>query len=112
MSVKVRIPSKKLRQEFILTCELWGLQKGADLLSKHYGIRRMRVVLDGRRTGNGDLASYHKNKAYFSRKGLNKSNLLHEFYHFLLEKKNIEMPARTEEKEANDYAKGFLKASK
>ena len=33
--MKIRLPSKKLRQEFVLTCELKGLQKGIDLCKKN-----------------------------------------------------------------------------
>ena len=107
--MKVRIPPKRVREEFVLTCELKGSQKGINLLSEHYGVKRMRVILDGRKVGNGDLACYCRNKAHFSRKGLNRRNLLHEFYHHLLEAKGIEIPTRIEEKEANNYTKEFLK---
>lgn len=107
--MKVRVPPKRVREEFILTCELKGSQKGIDLLSEHYGVKTMKVILDGRRVGNGDLGCYYRNKAYFSRKGLNRRNLLHEFFHHLVETQGIEMPARTEEKGANSYAKAFFK---
>ena len=105
----VKIPPKRVREEFALACKLRGYQRGIDLLSAYYCVKKMKVVLDGRRVGNGDLACYHRNKAYFSRKGLNESNLLHEFCHFLLEKKSFEMPVGTEEREANNYAREFLR---
>ena len=107
--MKVRVPSKRVREEFFLTCELKGNQKGIDLLSEHYGIRRMKVVLDGRKVGYSNLACYQGNKAFFSRKSLNKRNLLHEFYHHIIIETGIELPERVEEKEANNFAKEFLK---
>lgn len=33
---------------------------------------------------------------------------MHEFYHFLMDIKGLEMSEREEEKEANNYAKRFL----
>jgi len=52
----IKIPSKKIRERFLLIYELEGCQKAVDFLTKYYGVRRMRIVLDGRRVGNGDIA--------------------------------------------------------
>lgn len=67
----------------------------------------MRIILDGRKVGNGDLAVYFENKAYFTKRGLNKRTILRELYHYLIEKRNLDLPLRSEEKEANSYVKKF-----
>jgi hypothetical protein len=75
----------------------------------------MRVILDGKRVGtrkgNGWLACYSQNKAYFTKRGLNKRTVLHEFYHHLVEIKGLELPERIEEKQANSYSSEFVKKS-
>lgn len=106
--MKVKIPSKKIREEFVLTCELKGCQKAVDFLAEYYRVRRMRVILDGKRVGNGDVACYFENKAYFTKKGLNKRNALHEFYHHLVDANGLKMPLRSEERGANEYARKCL----
>ena len=69
----------------------------------------MKIILNGRKVGNGDSACYFKNKAYFKKRGLRKRTVLHEFYHHLIDAKGLEIPVRREEKEANSYAKDFLR---
>jgi hypothetical protein len=103
------IPRKRVREKFLLTYELEGCQKGVDFLTRYYGIRRMKIVVDGRRVGNGDIACYENNRAYFTKRGLNKHNVLHELYHHLVYVNGLDMPKRMEEKDANHYAKGFVK---
>jgi hypothetical protein len=105
------IPSKRAIEKFLLTYELEGCQKAVDLLTEHYGIRRMRIVLDGRKVGNGDEACYDRNVAYFTKKGLNKSNVLHELYHHLAYVYEWEMSERREEKEAYRYVREVLKTT-
>jgi hypothetical protein len=104
----IRVPPKRIREKFLIIYELEGCQIAVNFLTEYYGIKRMRITLNGRKVGNGDDAAYIENKAYFSKKGLNKSTILHELYHHLIEAKGIEMPLRKEEKEANNYAKEFL----
>lgn len=106
------IPSKKVCEEFLLTYELKGCQKAVNLLIKYYGIRRMKIVVDGRRVGNGDEACYYENKAYFTRKGLNKRNVLHELYHHLSYVSNWDISERKEERQANRYARKVMKNAK
>jgi hypothetical protein len=77
--------------------------------TEYYGVRRMRIVLDGRKVGNGDRACYFRNRAFFSKKGLTRKNVLHELYHHLVEMKGLELPERIEEKQANRYAREFVK---
>lgn len=99
------IPSKKICEEFYLTYELKGAQKAVDVLSRYYGIRRMKIVVDGRRVGNNDKACYDEYVAYFKKKELNKHNILREFYHHLAYIFDWEMSEKREEREANRYAK-------
>jgi hypothetical protein len=58
--------------------------------------------------GNGDEACYYENKAYFTKRGLNKRNVLHELYHHLAYVNDWDMGERMEEREANRCAKAFL----
>jgi hypothetical protein len=92
-----------------LTYVLEDCQRAVNLLTEYYGIRRMRIVLNGRKVGNGDEACYDNCVAYFTKRGLNKSNVLHELYHHLAYVKNWEMPLRKEEREANIYTRLVLK---
>ena len=102
------IPSKKVCEKFYLTYELKGAQKAIDLLSRYYGIRRMKIVVDGKRVGNSDEACYDEYVAYFKKSGLNKRNVLHEFYHHLAYVFDWDMSEKKEEREANWYAKVIL----
>jgi hypothetical protein len=113
--MRIRIPRKKVRERFLIVYELEGAQRATDFLCKFYRVRRMRVILDGKRVGtrkgNGWLACYSQNKAYFTNRGLNKRTVLHEFYHHLVEIKGLELPERIEEKQANSYSSEFVKKS-
>jgi hypothetical protein len=108
--MRIRIPSKKVCERFFLIYELEGCQEAVDFLSRHYGIRRMKITLDGRKAGVGNRACYVENKAYFTRRGLNKRFVLHEFYHHLVEAKGWEMPNSIEEENARSYAREFLRS--
>ena len=46
--MKIRIPSKRVCEEFHLIYELKGAQRGVDVLAEYYGIPKMKIVLDGR----------------------------------------------------------------
>jgi hypothetical protein len=107
--MRIRIPSKKVCERFFLIYELEGCKEAVNYLAPYYGIKSMRIVLDGRRTGNGNRACYIENKAYFTKRGLGKRTVLHEFYHHLVDAKRLDLPSMTEEKEANGYARDFLK---
>ncbi len=103
--MRIQVPSEKIRERFLLIYELEGCQKAVDFPTKYYGVRRMKVMLDGRRVGNGDIACYFENRAYFTKRGLTKRTALHELYHHLVENRELDMPMRTEEKNANSYAR-------
>lgn len=68
----------------------------------------MRIILDGKRVRKDWVAWYLENQACFKKEGLAKRIVLHELYHHLIEVKSLEMSLRTEEKEANAYARRFL----
>jgi len=106
--MKMRTPPKKIREKFMLTYELKGAQEAVNLLTRYYGIRTMKIVLNGHRVGCGDEACYYRNRAYFTKRGLTKRTVLHELYHHLIDAKGLEKPIRKEEKEANIYAKELL----
>jgi hypothetical protein len=109
--MRIRIPRKKVRERFLLIYELEGCQKATDFLTECYGVRRMKIVPNGRKVGNGDSACYIENKAYFTKRGLNKRTVLHELYHHLVDTKGLELSETMEEKDANSYAREFLKLS-
>jgi hypothetical protein len=69
----------------------------------------MKITLNGRKVGNGNIAIYFQNKAYFTKKGLKKRTILHELYHHLVYSKGMKTSDGIEEKEANNYAREFLK---
>ena len=103
--MRIRTPSKKVCEGFLLIYELEGCQKTVNYIRKYYGVRRMRIVLNGRRVGNGDIAVYFENRAYFTKRGLNKRTVLHELYHHLVYAFDLDMGIRKEEKEANQFAR-------
>jgi hypothetical protein len=69
----------------------------------------MSIVLDGRKAGKTCVAYYENNRAVFKKRGLNRRNVLHEFFHHLVDANGLEMPIRKEEKNANHYARMLLK---
>jgi hypothetical protein len=105
--MRIKAPSKGVRERFHLIYELEGFQRAVDFLTEYYGVRRMRIVLDGRRVGNGDFAVYDQNKAYFTKKELTKVTILHELYHHLVYVRGLDMSERIEEKDACSYASYF-----
>jgi hypothetical protein len=69
----------------------------------------MRIILNGRKVGKSCIAYYLEKSAYFKKEGLRKRVVLHELYHHLVDSNDFELPTKTEEREANNYAKEFLK---
>ena len=108
------IPPKPICEEFSLVYELEGAQKAINFLSKYYKIKRMKIIVDGRRVGRKNLACYLENNSYFKKNGLKRKIVLHEFYHHLVFNKKIISDKREdargilEEREADDYAKRIL----
>jgi hypothetical protein len=91
-----------------LTYELDGCQKAVNFLTKYYGVRRMKIRLDGRRVGNHCVAYYFQNRAYFTKRGLTKRTVLHELYHHLVYVNDLDMTGTREERAANNYSKAFM----
>jgi len=89
--------------------ELHGCQKAVNFLTDYYGVKKMKILLNGRKVGNGYIAYYFENKAFFTKRGLKKRTVIHELYHHLINVKRYELPRRSEEREANDYANSFLR---
>jgi hypothetical protein len=83
--------------------------KAANFLTKHYGTRRVKIILNGRKVGNGDIAVYFANRAYFAKRRLTRRTVLHELYNHLVYVNGSDMPKRTEEKAANRSARDFLR---
>jgi hypothetical protein len=106
--MRLRVPSKKIRERFLLVYELEGCQKAVDFLSMYYGVRRMKIRLDGRKVGNHCVAYYFQNKAYFKKRGLNKRTVLHEVYHHFIYVNGLDMTGTREERAANSYSKAFM----
>jgi hypothetical protein len=105
----VKLPSKKVREKFLIVYELKGCQKAVDFLTEYYGARRMRIILDGRKVPERCYGLYFKNRAYFTRDGLKRRVVLHELYHHLTYVKKLDIPDRIEEMNANNYSKEILK---
>jgi hypothetical protein len=111
LSVKyasLRRLSKKILERFLLVYALDGCQKAVDFLTKYYGVRRMKIKLNGRKVGRHYVASYFQNKAYFTKKGLTKRTVLHELYHHLAYVKGLDAPKTKEERAASSYARDFI----
>jgi len=92
-----------------LTYELKGALKGVNVLTEYYGIRRMKIIVDGRRVMRACESDYFDGIACFTKKGFNKPNVLHELYHHVVESKGIEMPEKKEEREAGRFAREMLR---
>ena len=107
--MKIRVPSKKVCEKFHLTYELKGAQKAVEVLTEYCGIPRMKIIVDGRRVRKGNDAEYSENTACFTKRGLNKRNVLHELYHHIAENKELDVSERKEEKEANMFAGEVLR---
>ena len=111
--MRVRVPNRKVREKFLLIYELEGCQKAVNYLTRYYGIRRLNIIVDGRRvmrtkTHKTYSAHYYRNKAYFTRRGLTKRLVLHELYHHIVEAYGLNMILSEEERGANRFAIEFL----
>ena len=106
--MRIRIPSKRIRERFLIICELEGCQKAVNFLTDYYGTRKIKIILNGKKVGKGNIALYYENRAYFTKKGLKKRTVLHELYHHLVRAKGFDVSNQIEEKEANHYARDFV----
>jgi hypothetical protein len=100
--MRLRIPPKKICERFLLIYELEGCQKAVNYLASYYGIRKMKIVLDGKKVGKKSWkAVYDGGKAYFRKEGLNKRTALHELYHHIVAVYPLEMDLTEEEQRKN-----------
>ena len=106
--LSVKLPPKRVREKFLIIYELEGCQKAVNYLTKYYGVRRMRIFLNGKKVGKDCVGFYFKNRAYFKKEGLKKQIVLHELYHHLVDSNGLELLVKVEEKEAKMYASKFL----
>jgi hypothetical protein len=106
--MRIKVPSRKVRERFLLIYELEGCQKAVNFLTEYYGVRRMRIVLNGRKVGNGDIAVYFQNRAYFTKRGLTKRTILHELYHHLVYVNGLEISKIKEERTADSFSRDLL----
>ena len=106
--MRIRIPTMKVCREFHLTYELKGAVKAVEVLIKYYGIPKMKIIMDGRRVMRACECDYFEGIACFTKKGLNKRNVLHELYHHIVENKELDTTERKEEKEANRFVKAVM----
>jgi len=68
----------------------------------------MKIKLDGRKVGNGNIAIYFQNRAYFSKRGLKKRTVLHELYHHLAYVNGLDVSKNKAERDANRYVRDFV----
>ena len=68
----------------------------------------MKITLNGRKVGNGNIAIYFQNRAHFTKKGLKRRTVLHELYHHMVYINGLDMPSTKEEEAANSFARDFL----
>jgi hypothetical protein len=107
--MRIRIPSKKVCEKFHLTYELKGAEKAVRVLTEYYGIPKMKIILNGRRVMRACECDYYEGIACFTKKGLNKRNILHELYHHIVENNGLEMSEKIEEMEANRFAREVMR---
>ena len=107
--MRIRIPTMKVCQKFHLTYELKGAEKAVKVLTEFYGIRRMKIIVDGRRVMRACEADYFEGIACFTKKGLNRRNVLHELYHHIIEAKGIKMPQMKEERMASLFVREVIR---
>ena len=110
--MKICIPSKKVCEKFHLTYELKGAEIAVKVLTEYYGIPKMKIIMDGRRVMRACECDYFEGIACFTKKGLNKRNVLHELYHHVVENRELEMSPRKEEKEATAFVREVMKKAK
>jgi hypothetical protein len=104
-------PRREICERFYLIYELEGCQKAVDFLTRYYGIRRMWIVLNGKRVKSYS-AIYENNKSYFRKNGLTKRIVLHELYHHIVDCYKLEMTATEEERNANYFARSVIKKAR
>jgi len=110
LALKLRLPSRRICEKFRLVYELEGAQKGVDVLTRYYRVRRMKIVVDGRRLSKKyAIAEYWKNTGVFIMKRICKGDVLHELYHHLVEAKGLKVKRKDEERQADEFARKVVR---
>jgi hypothetical protein len=65
LQLSVKLP-KRVQAKFLIIYELEGCQKAVNFLTKYYEVRKMKIVLDGKKVGNNYWGFYEKNTAYLN----------------------------------------------
>jgi hypothetical protein len=112
--MRLRFPSRKACRLFHLTYELEGAQRAVNYLTRYYRVKRLKLVVDGRkviatRAHKKYAAHYYRSRAYFVKKFLKRKIVLHELFHHLIDQKQITMPLRQEERDAERFARFVMK---
>jgi hypothetical protein len=110
-ALSMKIPPKRVRKKFLAVYEMYGCVKAINYLSNFYKVERMYIIIDGKKVGRMNIAYYIGNHAYFRKQGLDKQTVLHEFYHHLVERNQVEIPLKVEEREADVYSKEFIRTN-
>ena len=71
----------------------------------------MKIILDGRKVMKGYSCDYFEGIACFTKKGLNKRNVLHEIYHHIVHHNGLEIPEKKEEREASRFVIKIMRKS-
>jgi len=106
------MPSRRIREQFLVMYELEGCQKATNFLAKYYKVGKMRIFVNDKKfkTRRKNCCAYYcENEAYFKKTGLKRRIVLHEFYHHLVKNAKKELPRKKEEREARTYAGEFLR---
>lgn len=59
--LSVKLPSKKIRERFLITYELKGCHKAVNYLTDYYSVKKMRIILNGKKVGKGCVGLYSEN---------------------------------------------------
>ena len=111
-NLSVKLPSKQVRERFLIIYELEGCQKAVNFLTKYCRVRRMKIILNGKRVKKEWVAWYYEKQACCKKEGLTKRIVLHELYHHLVETGRYEISLTIEEREAERFSREFVKINK
>ncbi len=76
-------------------------------LTEYYGVRWMRIIIDGRRVPRC-YDGYSENLACFTRDGLKKRVVLHELFHHLIEAERLDAHSKRG-KGSQRFCESYLK---
>jgi hypothetical protein len=58
LQLSVKLPPKRVQAKFLIIYELKGCQKAVTYLTEYYSVRKMKIILDGKRVENNYLGCY------------------------------------------------------